>query len=47
VIAAVKQLLDTPIEAHGTLTDVAVILNGIERFEFVVLLFHWSAALFH
>jgi hypothetical protein len=45
VIAAFEQLCDTLTETLDTREDAALILNGIEKFEFVALLFFWSEIL--
>jgi hypothetical protein len=45
VIAALEQLCDTLTEKLDTREYAALILNGIEKFEFVVLLFFWSDVL--
>jgi hypothetical protein len=45
VIAALEQLCDTLTETLDTREDAALILNGIEKFEFVALLFFWSEVL--
>jgi hypothetical protein len=45
VIAALEQLCDTLTEMLDTCEDAALILNGIEKFEFVALLFFWSEVL--
>jgi hypothetical protein len=45
VIAALEQLCDTLTETLDTREDAALILNGIEKFEFVALLFSWSEVL--
>jgi alpha-ketoglutarate-dependent taurine dioxygenase len=42
VIAALEQLYDTLTEKLDTREDAALILNGIENFEFVALLFFLS-----
>jgi hypothetical protein len=44
VIAALEQLCDTLTETLDTREDAALILNGIEKFEFLALLF-WSEVL--
>jgi hypothetical protein len=45
VIAALEQLCDALTETFDTREDAALILNGIEKFEFVALLFFWSEVL--
>jgi hypothetical protein len=45
VIAALEQLCDTLTEMLDTREVAALILNGIEKFEFVALLFFWSEVL--
>jgi hypothetical protein len=45
VIAALEQLCDTLTKMLDTCQDVALILNGIKKFEFVALLFFWSEVL--
>jgi hypothetical protein len=45
VIAALEQLCDTFIETLDTREDAALILNGIEKIEFVALLFLWLEVL--
>jgi hypothetical protein len=45
VIAALEQLCDILTETLDTRENVALILNGIEKFEFVALLFLWSEVL--
>jgi hypothetical protein len=45
VIAALEQLCDTLIETLDTREDAALILNGIEKIEFVALLFLWLEVL--
>jgi hypothetical protein len=41
VIAALEQLCDTLTKMLDTREDAALLLNGIEKFEFVALLFFW------
>jgi hypothetical protein len=45
VIAALEQLCDTLTEMLDTREDAALIFNGIEKIEFVALLFLWSVVL--
>jgi hypothetical protein len=45
VIAALEQLCDTLTERLDTCEDATLILNDIEKFEFVALLFFWSEVL--
>jgi hypothetical protein len=45
VIAALEQMCDTMTETLDIHEDAALILNGIEKFEFVALLFFWSEVL--
>jgi hypothetical protein len=45
VIAALEQLYDTLTETFDIREDAALILNGIEKFEFVALQFFWSEVL--
>jgi hypothetical protein len=45
VIAALEQLCDTLTETFDIREDAALILNGIEKFEFVALQFFWSEVL--
>jgi hypothetical protein len=42
VISALQQLCDTLTKTLDTREDAALILNGIEKSEFVALLFFWS-----
>jgi hypothetical protein len=45
VISALEQLCDILTKTLDTREDAALILNGIEKFEFVALLFFWSEIL--
>jgi hypothetical protein len=45
VIDALEQLSDTLTETLDTRENAALILNGIEKFELVALLFLWSEVL--
>jgi hypothetical protein len=45
VIATLEQLCDTLTKTLDTCEDAALILNGIEKLEFVALLFFWSEVL--
>jgi hypothetical protein len=45
VIPALEQLCDTLTETIDTREDAVLIVNGIEKFEFVALLFFWSEVL--
>jgi hypothetical protein len=40
--AALEQLRDTATETLGTRGVAAVILSGIEKFQFAALMFYWS-----
>jgi hypothetical protein len=42
VVSGFEQLRDTAIETLETRKDAALILNGIEKSEFVAWLFFWS-----
>jgi hypothetical protein len=45
MIVALEELCDTLTEMLDTREDAALILDGIEKFEFVALLFFWSEVL--